>query len=519
MKSSPLDPTLAISPSNRGCTARWFSTIRAKHGGPSHSFGVAVPSSRREVVRVPESRGARSYDVAVVGGGVAGLYTALSAAARGARVVTISKAPVVDSSSYLAQGGVAAAVTDGDSPTVHASDTACAGRGLCRLSAVEILTADAADCVAHLQELGVRFDADLGREGGHSRPRVLQVGGAATGAHLTSTLARRALEHPRIDVVDGERALELWSSSERCHGVLTDHGLVEAGATVLATGGAAALWERTTNPSGNIGEGMAAAFRAGAALADLEFVQFHPTALLGSRLLLTEALRGAGAVLIDGNGRRFTDELAPRDVVARAIDARGMASLDLRSIDRGHFAGLMATLERAGYHPATAPIPVAPAAHYTMGGIVTDLFGRSEVPGLYAVGETACTGVHGANRLASNSLLECLVFGRRAAVACLDDVSAGGSPPPFPTPAPDAPVSSELRRMLWRHAGLARDAAGLRRLLRAPVLLVRLMAQAALARTESRGAHFRCDFPTEDPTFAGHFVLRPGQAPGLEQWS
>lgn len=263
---------------------------------------------------------------------------------------------------------------------------------------------------------------------------------------------------------------------------------------------------------------MAAAYRAGAALADLEFVQFHPTTLVDSSLLLSEALRGEGAVLLDERGRRFTDELAPRDVVAREIAARGTVLLDLREIDRGRFPTLMGSLEESGYDPAETPIPVAPAAHYTVGGIVTDLDGRSEVSGLYAAGECAATGVHGANRLASNSLLECLVFGRRAALSALDEPEL-----PLhleaPPQAPDSePVTQELRRALWRDCGLVRDATGLERLRSAPHLLTRLVAESALAREESRGSHFRVDFPAEQETFRRHVVLRRGVSPELETW-
>jgi L-aspartate oxidase len=263
---------------------------------------------------------------------------------------------------------------------------------------------------------------------------------------------------------------------------------------------------------------MAAAYRAGAALADLEFVQFHPTTLVDSTLLLSEALRGEGALLLDEEGRRFTDELAPRDVVAREIAARGTALLDLRAIDRARFSGLMGTLEEKGYDPALVPIPVAPAAHYTVGGIVTDLHGRTELAGLYAAGECAATGVHGANRLASNSLLECLVFGRRAALAALDEP---GLPARLPTPHdvhPPDRATPRLRRALWRDGGLVRDAAGLERLRSSPHLLTRLVAESALYREESRGSHFRVDFPTVKDTFERHVVVRPGFAPTLETW-
>jgi L-aspartate oxidase len=458
------------------------------------------------------------HDLAIVGAGVAGLYAALCAAADGADVLVLSKGPVLSSNSYHAQGGVAAALGEDDDPALHTQDTLVAGRGLCRPSAVEALTGDGPARIADLVELGVEFDEGLGREGGHCRRRVVHAGGAETGRKIAEVLAARVLAHPRIAVAAGERVLALWRAGERCVGVVTDRRAVAARATLLASGGFAALWERTTNPPGALGEGIALAYRAGAALADLEFVQFHPTALVDDGFLLSEALRGEGALLLDEDGDRFTDELAPRDVVARAIAARGRVRLDLRGIERGRFPGLMATLERGGYDPAAEPIPVSPAAHYTVGGIVTDTDGRSTVPGLYAAGECASTGVHGANRLASNSLLECLVFGRRAGLAALGDPELPSLPPP-PAPTLEPPVTPALRRALWDEAGLLRGADGLERLHESPVLLARLVAESALARRESRGAHFRVDFPSEDETFAGHVVLQPGRKPVLERWS
>ncbi len=260
------------------------------------------------------------------------------------------------------------------------------------------------------------------------------------------------------------------------------------------------------------------AYRAGTAVADLEFVQFHPTALAGSGVLLSEALRGEGAVLLDQAGQRFADELAPRDVLARAIGARGTALLDLRPVNRQMFPQLMTALRNAGYDPGSAPVPVAPAAHYTVGGVVTDLAGRTELPGLYALGETACTGAHGANRLASNALLECLVFGRRAALAALREGRLPARLPPAAEPVSEPAVTLELRRVVWRHAGMVRDEARLEALLDAPALMVRLVAQSALARAESRGGHFRADRPEQDDAMTGHFVLRPGEEPVLEQW-
>jgi len=456
-------------------------------------------------------------DVLVVGGGVAGLFAALCAAADGT-VLVLAKGPLLASTSSLAQGGIAAAVGDDDTPSLHAEDTLHTGRGLSRPSAVAVLTDEAPARIQDLVELGIEFDDGLSLEGGHSRRRVVHAGGAATGDLVATTLARRVLAHPRIRVAEGERMLSLWRAGDRCVGAITDRRLVPARATLLATGGAAALWQRTTNPRGAVGDGIAAAHRAGAAVADLEFVQFHPTTLVDSSLLLSEALRGEGAVLIDEQGHRFTDELAPRDVVAREIAARGTVLLDLREIDRGRFPALMGRLAERGYDPAETPIPVAPAAHYTVGGVLTDVDGRCELSGLYAAGECAATGVHGANRLASNSLLECLVFGRRAALAALADPGLPGRLPAPSALSPVEHVTSELRWRLWRDCGLIRDAAGLERLRTAPHLLTRLIAESALTRKESRGSHFRVDFPAESEAFSGHVVLRPGSEPALETW-
>ena len=442
------------------------------------------------------------YDILVVGAGVAGLSAALAAADSRASVLVLAKASHRRSNSYAAQGGVAAAVGPDDDPALHAADTLTAGRRLCRLSAVELLTGDAPARIAELRRLGVDFDDGLGREGGHGRARVVHAGGADTGRHIAEVLTARAQEHPRIRLVEGER--------------ITTLGTLRGFAVVLATGGYAALWARTTNPSGAVGDGLLLAYAAGAELADLEMVQFHPTALRDGNghdgFLLSEALRGAGATLLDGHGERFVDELAPRDVVARAIASRSGARLDLRGIERNRYPTLMATLARAGYDPAGEPVPVSPAAHYAIGGIVTDLDGRTNVPGLYAAGECACTGVHGANRLASNSLLECLVFGRRAGLAALDG-------PRLETDAAPIAPGGEAGTALWRDAGLIRSASGLGRLLDAPQPLVRLVGACALAREESRGVHFREDFPVENEALAGHLVVGTGREPVLERWS
>ena len=456
--------------------------------------------------------------VLVVGSGIAGLQAAIVAAAE-SDVHLITAGPVEHTNSSRAQGGIAAAMDPDDDPAFHADDTLTAGRGICRPSAVDLLVREAPARINDLVALGVEFEDDLGLEGGHGRNRIVHAGGASTGSVVSRALAARVISDSRITITQGLRIRGLWVLDGECFGVLTDRGPVAGRATILATGGAAGLWVRTTNTPSAVGGGITAAYRSGAAIADMEFTQFHPTALVGTSLLLTEALRGAGATLLDEHGERFVDELAPRDVVARAINDRGTATLDLRHIDRSRFAELMQSIEEHGYDPATQPIPVAPAAHYFIGGIVTDLDGRTDIKRLYAAGECSCTGVHGANRLASNSLLECIVFGRRAALAAGAEPIA--SPPQrAPKPAPsDPPASPQLREALWRDAGLVRDAQRLAHLRDTPNTLVRIIAETALMREESRGVHFRSDYPAEDAGFVGHIVHRVDREPELETWT
>jgi L-aspartate oxidase len=470
----------------------------------------------------------------VVGGGAAGLWTALEAAEAGGRVCVVSRTPLSQSASFWAQGGLAAALEPGDSPARHAADTIAAGRGLCRPAAVEALVEEAPAAVRRLQERGVEFDLEpggelaLGLEGGHTRRRIVHAGGSQTGTEITSKLAAMVAADARIAVRERTSALALWSDGERCHGVLTDGGSIAAAATVMATGGAAALWRRTTNPWGAIGAGPVFAAAAGADLADLEFCQFHPTALAlpGSDFdgaLITEAVRGEGATLLDAAGKRFTDELAPRDAVTAAIldrmEADGVPSvqLDLRGLDRARFPNVFKTLGEAGLDPGSNPVPVAPAAHYTMGGIATDLDGASTLPGLYAVGECSCTGLHGANRLASNSLSECFVFGGRAGRASVEETAAP-SPPPPPDWRFDPPTEA-TRDAVWRLAGPLRRPEQLRELVDDPYPLAAGIARAALERQESRGGHLRTDFPHIDPALDGiHIVVGPDGEIRREEW-
>ncbi|HEX3392403.1 MAG TPA: FAD-dependent oxidoreductase [Solirubrobacteraceae bacterium] len=509
-----------------------------------------MSSGTAALAREPTAR----TDVCVVGAGAAGLYASLCAAREGASVVLLSAMPLAQTASYWAQGGLAAALATDDTPELHLADTERAGRGAVRHSAAQVLVDEAPGCVHDLEALGFHFDADrrgrlaLGLEGGHSVRRIVHAGGSATGRRLLRELSALVVKHERVRVIEGARMSGLLLQDGRCGGVsYTANGgpaarpnggpilranigpisaQLQSRAVILSTGGAAALWARTTNPPGSIGQGLLLAHAAGAELADLEFVQFHPTAVIGvggrEGFLITEAIRGEGATLLDAEGERFVDELLPRDEVSRAICERlqqtgeRSVSLDMRAIDPALFPNVVGALREAGLDPTRELVPVAPAAHYTIGGVACDLHGRSAVPGLYAVGETACTGLHGANRLASNSLSECFVFGRRAALAALDEPSASASGDAVPAPQESdqaiAPVAAATREALWEHAGIERSAAGLNELLADPHPLARMIARSALKREETRGTHVRTDHPERSARLDGrHAAIGGGE--------
>jgi L-aspartate oxidase len=526
-----------------------FATARQTHGHTAQTVapraGRARPLMSRPMReprsvrrgRAPTVKGSPlTCDVLAIGAGAAGLYAALSAAGAGASVVLVSATTLAETATYWAQGGIAAALATEDSTDRHLADTEAAGRDAVRRSAAEVLVTDAPTSVADLERLGVQFDLDpdgafaLGLEGGHSRRRVAHAQGSATGRQIVSQLSAAVLDEQRIEVLEGARAASAWMCDGRCEGMLLEDGrAIRARATILATGGAAALWSRTTNPPGSLGNGMYIAHGAGAALADLEFLQFHPTAVSGvpgrEGFLVTEAIRGEGATLHGPDGERFVDELAPRDDVARTIAAlmtqtgASSVALDMRAVDPARFPNVVAALAGVGLDPTRETIPVAPAAHYMMGGVATDLFGRSTVPGLYAIGEAACTGLHGANRLASNSLSECLVFGARAAAAGLDEPSPRAPRAQRPTCAAIAPPQPATREALWRHAGIVRTGDGLARLLHDPHPLARLIAMCALRREESRGAHQRADYPGLDRGLDHHHaIVYADRAPELALW-
>jgi L-aspartate oxidase len=492
----------------------------------------------------------------VVGSGVAGLHTAWRAAEAG-EVLILTKRSLFDSATAYAQGGIAAALGAGDSPELHRKDTLAAGAALCDARAVEVLVNEGPARVKELQTAGARFDLDpngrleLGREAAHSRSRIVHAHGDQTGAEVARTLVTKVREDKRITVIETARVLDLIVDGGSCCGVRAsvagDALDVVADATVIATGGCGQVYRYTTNPVVATGDGFAIAHRAGAKLADMEFVQFHPTALdtpENPLALISEAVRGEGAVLLNDDGVRFMPrrhrlaELAPRDVVAREIfreRANGRRVwLDARRLGDGfrdRFPGIHALCRARGIDPGTQLIPVTPAAHYMMGGIVVDLAGRSSLPRLYACGEVSRTGVHGANRLASNSLLEGLVFAERVA---RDVTGTPKLPPPGPRrvrwhvpPLADrgaAQVAAdEVRSVMWDHAGIDRTARGLRTALarladiatRLPtgateegnmVDTARLIAEAALLRKESRGGHYRSDFPRAKRKWTGRHI-------------
>jgi L-aspartate oxidase len=526
------------------------------------------------------------YDVVIIGGGIAGLSVALTLPGD-LSVALVTKAALGESNTRYAQGGLAAAVGLDDDPELHLRDTLAAGAGLVDEIATRALVADAREAVAWLIGMGARFDEradapttalpdvpahyDLTLEAAHSRRRVLHARDA-TGAEIERALVAAIRSRPDTTILEQALALDLIVEDGRCSGVellrVDVQGRLWARrAVVLANGGAGQLWLRTSNPPGATADGMAMAWRAGAALADLEFAQFHPTVLtppdgLAGPFLISEAVRGEGAYLRNAEGERFMTryspqgELAPRDVVARAILSEMLAEgapsafLDLRHLPaeevHERFPTIAAACARAGLDLATDLIPVAPAAHYFMGGVVVDTASRTTLPQLYAVGEVACTGVHGANRLASNSLLEGLVFGRRAARhIALDMPESWAATPALPgdririegvvMPQVDRAISAaaqtrvQLQRVMWERVSLRRDADGLNnaqetlRTLaeRAAVdpetanllLVAQLVVAAALARTESRGAHYRLDYPGRDPARDGrHTLLIPGAA-------
>jgi L-aspartate oxidase len=505
-------------------------------------------------------------DLLVLGSGVAGLSAAIRAARAGLRAAVVTKGELSTSATWYAQGGVAAALDEPDTTELHQADTLVAGAGLCDVDAVHVLVTEGPRRVRELMELGAEFDTrdgelELAMEGGHSLPRVVHAGGDATGAEIERALATAAHELPAIEVHERTFSVDLIVEDGRCVGVRAldaEGGPTELRArhTVLATGGAGQLFSVTTNPRVSTGDGIAMALRAGVAVADVEFMQFHPTALDDPRMprpLLSEALRGEGAVLRDEAGVRFmVDEhpradLAPRDVVARAIARRLVARrlehlwLDTTGIADfpEKFPTIWASAQRAGLDPRVDYLPVAPAAHYLSGGIVADLDGASTLPGLWSCGEAACSGVHGANRLASNSLLDGLVFAPRIVEAILagkdgpeaTGVMRGAGTATAPATAPPLPVGTMARRDLQHAmtvgAGVLRDAASLDDVARVVgvdveahdvathevrnlLTVARVLVAAACAREESRGTHTRLDFPETSEAFAGRFVSRGG---------
>ena len=521
-------------------------------------------------------------DFVVVGCGVAGLRVAIELGAAGARVLVLAKSSLTDSATEWAQGGIAAALSDDDEVSLHVEDTLRAGDGLCDPAAVHVLVEEGPKYILELIEWGTQFDRAgsklaFTREAAHSRSRVLHAHGDSTGKEIARALLAKARTLPGILLRPHAVTTELLSASGRVTGLrFLDESSKElmdvtARAVTLATGGLGQVYPETTNPAVATGDGMAIAYEAGAVLSDLEFVQFHPTALAvkgAPRFLLSEALRGEGAVLRNADLERFmkkhseAGELAPRDVVSRAIVAEMQRTqsdfvyLDLTHLKdeyvRKRFPGIYATCQSYGVDITSDLVPVRPAAHYVMGGVKTDLEGRTSLPGLYAAGETACTGVHGANRLASNSLLEGLVFGARAGQAILKDCKFSRKTAPkwptsalgaeragrkkgssaLPAPPPESDALRKVRAVLWKDAGIIRNGKELKEGLDAlaglepapPVDpsrgalelgniwgLAQLIVRCALAREESRGGHYRSDFPyRDDDKFRKHSVVTRG---------
>jgi L-aspartate oxidase len=515
-------------------------------------------------------------DVVVVGSGIAGNAAALAAAEAGARVSLLTKDGRLESNTLYAQAGLAAAVGADDSMEMHVADTLAAGDGLCHAGVVRAVVADGPSAIRKLEGWGVSFDRAgpgggtllLGREGGHQVRRVAHSKGDATGRQIQEAMTREVGRHSAITVADSNFAVDLLSDGPRCVGVLTDvRGelrVVWGASVVIATGGAARLFRESTNPSVTTGDGIAMAYRAGASLRDMEFMQFHPTVLYvpgAPRKLVSEAARGEGALIVDPRGERFLPgfdprgELAPRDVVSRAIVAHMLAHgfthvyLDLRQIDPARLAerlpGVVETGRAVGIDVTRDMLPIRPAAHYTVGGIVTDADGTTDVPGLFAAGEASSSGLHGANRLASNSLLEGVVMGGRAGAAAADEAAKAGRPSACdqssagPGPAAGEVDVGDLMRsvesLVWRKAGVQRNERDLadaltelRRWNRLELtrtmpdlrgveaqnlcILAELLVEAALLRRETRGVHGRTDFPgRDDARFRGHIVQRRGE--------